>query len=95
MENRNTIYEVLMSAEEARTILGADTQRRVRNELVKLSKMIKLKAENQERSLIFKAYEETYEAVFEALRQKGYQIETKTPREEYLFYLLVVERSEI
>lgn len=79
MENRNTIYEVLMSAEEARTILSADTQRRVRNELVKLSKMIKLKAENQERSLIFKAYEETYEAVFEALRQKGYQIETKTP----------------
>ena len=45
MENRNTIYEVLISAEDARTILGADTQKRVRNELVKLSKMIRLKAE--------------------------------------------------
>lgn len=70
MENRNTIYEVLISAEDARTILGADTQTRVRNELVKLSKMIRLKAEKQERSLIFKAHEETYEAVFEALKQK-------------------------
>lgn len=78
MENRNTIYEVLMSAEEARTILGADTQTRVRNELVKLSKMIKLKAEKQERSLIFEAYEETCEAVFEVLKQKGYQIEPKS-----------------
>lgn len=79
MENRNTIYEVLMNAEEARTILGADTQTRVRNELVKLSKMIRLKAEKQERSLIFKAHEETYKAVFEALGQKGYQIEAKVP----------------
>lgn len=56
MENRNTIYEVLISAEDARTILGADTQTKVRNELVKLSKMIRLKAEKQERSLIFEAY---------------------------------------
>lgn len=78
MENRNTIYEVLISAEDARTILGADTQTRVRNELVKLSKMIRLKAEKQERSFIFKAHEETYEAVFEALKQKGYQIEPKS-----------------
>ena len=79
MENRNTIYEVLMSAEEARTILCAETQTRVRNELVKLSKMIRVKAEKQERSLIFKAHEETYKAVFEALKQKGYKIETKAP----------------
>ena len=78
MENRNTIYEVLISAEDARTILGADTQKRVRDELVKLSKMIRLKAEKQERSLIFKAHEENYEAVFEALKQKGYQIEPKS-----------------
>lgn len=78
MENRNTIYEVLISAEDARTILGADTQKRVRDELVKLSKMIRFKAEKQERSLIFKAHEETYEAVFEALKQKGYQIEPKS-----------------
>lgn len=78
MENRNTIYEVLISAEDARTILGADTQTKVRNELVKLSKMIRLKAEKQEHSLIFEAHGETCEAVFEALKQKGYQVKPKS-----------------
>ena len=86
MEIGNARYEVLLSAEEARTIVNADVQERIRNELVKLSNMIRFKAKKQERSLFFQAHKETYKDVLEALKQKGYQIEIKNP-ERYIYFI--------